>query len=89
MTEQQLIWWCKWLSTFGAVGCSIASSLDWYPINVWLGWAAGVGWTWVAWRWKEWKQLVINKGQQGSSDLDHLCKMRCRKGCYQEQKYNV
>jgi hypothetical protein len=37
----------------------------------------------------EWKQLVIEKGQQGSADLDHLCKMRCRKGCYQEQKYNV
>lgn len=58
--DEQLIWWVKWISTFGAVGCSIASSLDWYPLNVWLGWAAGVGWTWVAWRWQEWSLITIN-----------------------------
>jgi len=58
--ESKLIWWTKWLSTFGAVGCSLASSLDWYPLNVWLGWAAGVGWTYVAWRWREWSLITIN-----------------------------
>lgn len=38
---------------------------------------------------EEWKQLVINKGLSGSPKLDHLCKMRCRKGCYQDQTYDV
>lgn len=37
----------------------------------------------------EWKQLVIKKGLEGSPRLDHLCKMRCRKGCYQDQRYEV
>lgn len=30
---------------------------------------------------EEWKQLVVEKGRTGSDRLDHLCKMRCRKGC--------
>lgn len=31
----------------------------------------------------KWKQLVIQKGLEGSTRLDTLCKMRCRKGCGQ------
>lgn len=30
---------------------------------------------------EQWKQLVIEKGLQGSPKLDRLCKMRCRAGC--------
>ena len=32
----------------------------------------------------KWKQLVIDKGNAGSPKLDHLCKMKCRKGCAQD-----
>lgn len=60
--DTRLIWWIKWLSTWTALGCSIASSMDWYPLNVWLGWAAGVGWTWVALQWREWSLVTINGG---------------------------
>jgi hypothetical protein len=58
--EERLIWWTKWTSTFTAVGCAVCSSLDWYPINVWLGFLAGVGWSWVGWKWNEWSLITIN-----------------------------
>lgn len=54
------IWWTKWISTWMAIGCAICSSMDWYPINVWLGFLAGVGWTWVGWKWGESALVVIN-----------------------------
>jgi hypothetical protein len=31
---------------------------------------------------KKWKDLVIEKGKNGSPSLDNICKMRCRTGCY-------
>lgn len=57
-----LIFWVKWLSTFMALGCATTSSFDLYPYNVWLGFLAGVGWTWVGWAWKEWALITINAG---------------------------
>ena len=55
-----MIWWTKWLSTAMAIGCAISASFDWYPLNVWLGFLAGIGWTWVAWQWREWSLITIN-----------------------------
>jgi len=34
--------------------------MDWYPINIWLGFLAGVGWSWVGWKWGENALVVIN-----------------------------
>ena len=54
--------WTKWLSTVGALGCASFSAFDIYPINVWLGFLAGIGWCWVGWRWREWSLIAINSG---------------------------
>ena len=37
----------------------------------------------------QWKQLVLEKAKNGSPRLDHLCKMRCRKGCIQSNLLEV
>jgi hypothetical protein len=58
--EERLIWWTKWISTALAVGCAAMSAMDIYPLNVWFGWLAGFGWTWVAWKWNEWSLITIN-----------------------------
>ena len=58
--EEQLIWWVKWISTAMAVGCAVMSSMDIYPVNVWLGFLAGVGWSWVGFKWGEWSLITIN-----------------------------
>ena len=58
--DEQLTWWVKWIATAMAIGCATLSSLDVYPYNVWLGFLAGVGWTWVGWRWGEPALEVIN-----------------------------
>lgn len=58
--DNRLIWWVKWTSTVLAVGCAAMSSVDIYPLNVWFGCLAGFGWTWVAWKWKEWSLITIN-----------------------------
>ena len=58
--QAKLIWWAKWTSTWLAIACAFCTAMDWYPINVWLGWLAGIGWTWVAWKWKEWSLITIN-----------------------------
>ena len=52
----------KWSSTIMALGCATMSSFDIYPINVWLGFLAGVGWSWVGWIWREWSLVAINFG---------------------------
>ena len=58
--QTKAIWWAKWISTWMAIGCAFCAAMDWYPLNVWLGCLAGVGWTWVAWMWKENSLLLIN-----------------------------
>ena len=58
--QAKLIWWAKWTSTWLAIACAFCTAMDWYPLNVWLGWLAGIGWTWVAWMCKENSLLIIN-----------------------------
>jgi len=58
--ESILAFWVKWLSTIGACGCAFASSMDWYPINVWLGCLAGIGWVYIGWLWRESSIILIN-----------------------------
>lgn len=60
--DSTVIVWTKWLSTAGALGCATFSAFDIYPINVWLGFLAGVGWSYVGWRWGEWSLITINLG---------------------------
>ena len=62
LDNSKAVVWTKWLSTAGALGCASMSSLDIYPINVWLGFLSGVGWCWVGWRWREWSLITINAG---------------------------
>lgn len=52
--------WIKWLSTVGACGCALASSMDMYPLNVWLGCLAGIGWVYIGLLWKESSIIIIN-----------------------------
>ena len=60
-TEQSsLTWWIKWISTIGACACAFASSMDWYPWNVWLGCLAGVGWVYIGMLWREPAVILIN-----------------------------
>jgi hypothetical protein len=58
--ETVFVFWIKWLSTIGACGCAFASAMDLYPLNVWLGWAAGVGWAYIGWLWREPSIIIIN-----------------------------
>lgn len=40
---------------------------------------------------KNWKNLILEKVANGSSDIDQICKMRCRKGCVKSNilKFNT
>jgi len=55
-----ITFWIKWISTIGACGCALASSLDMYPLNVWLGCLAGIGWVYIGSLWKEPSIILIN-----------------------------
>lgn len=58
--ETVFAFWVKWISTIGACMCAVASSLDWYPLNVWVGALAGIGWIYIGYLWKEPTIIIIN-----------------------------
>ena len=60
MITRDSVWWVKWISTVGAIGCAASVSLEIYPLNVWLGFLAGLGWTWVGYVWREWAIVNLN-----------------------------
>ena len=40
--QSTFAFWVKWLSTIAACGCALASALEMFPLNVWLGTIAGI-----------------------------------------------
>jgi len=58
--ESTFAFWTKWISTISACACAAASAMDWYPLNVWLGCLAGIGWVYIGYLWKESSIIIIN-----------------------------
>ena len=58
--QSTFAFWVKWLSTIAACGCALASALEMFPLNVWLGAVAGIGWIYIGSLWREPSVIIIN-----------------------------